>query len=585
MKNNTGLKTGVIQELDKRLLELTDLFEISQTLNSTLKIQSVMDNLLRIPMGKMMINKGIAVIKQEKDEYVVDSLKGIRRDLLGKSINIPDFPSHPFFLDEVDSNNDWITFFKEFDIKILVPLNVKNDVVGLIGYGKKIIGSEFNEADIDFLVSLSNIGATAVENALVHETLKKTNIQLDRSIQELNTIFEISREFNSTLDSEKIIKLLSFTLMGQMMVKKLAVMLNENDSIKLKSTKGIKKEELISAEKELNDCFSNQISLNTPYLVGDNAGNPFETWLKKRDFIAVIPMINQDELKGMIILGKRIDGKIYKREDLNFLYTLGNQAMVAIENARLFEEMLEKQRMEEDLQVARGIQKKLLPKSIPLIDGFSVKADNISSKQVGGDYYDVFRINESIIGVCIADVSGKGVPASLLMSNLQASLRSLAPVKKSIGEMVVTINELLFENTDYDKYITFFYGEIDLNKNIFRFTNGGHNPPILLHPDSSFYFLEKGGIPIGMMGGMKYEEEEVQLSKGDRLVLYTDGINEAMDIDEEEYGEEKLYALIKKNVEFSAEDLFDSILEDVNKHVNNAPQSDDVTLMVIGVNK
>jgi sigma-B regulation protein RsbU (phosphoserine phosphatase) len=301
--------------------------------------------------------------------------------------------------------------------------------------------------------------------------------------------------------------------------------------------------------------------------------------LVKNDIKVVAPMKIQDETKGVLVVGSKINKQEFRADELEFLYTLGNQAMISLENARLFEEALEKQRMEEELNIARDIQQGLLPKSCPQPHGFQIHGINVSSRQVGGDYFDCIEFDENHYGICIADVSGKGAPAALLMSNLQASLRALSSTDCNIGEMTSKINNLIYQNTGLDKFITYFYGILNCSQKTFTYVNAGHNPPYLYHRDGSMRTLEKGGLLLGMMPNMLYEMETVELQPGDVILMFTDGISEAMNPEEEEFEEYRIEAILQKEVHSSAREILQKITNAVKEFVAKAPQSDDITMV------
>ncbi|RKY85134.1 hypothetical protein DRQ09_07700 [candidate division KSB1 bacterium] len=572
------------EEIDERLLELTSLIEISKTLNSTLNLKSILDNVLRTPMGRMMINKGIILLEKGEREFSVETVKGMPRELLGKRITIIEHPDIPFLVDELQEEKyEWIDFFKRFGIKLLLPIMSKNKTLGFIGFGDKIIGGKYKEREMEFLLSISNLAATSIENGIIFEELREVNKKLDHSIQELNTLFDIGKELNSTLDSGKIVKLLGYALMGQMMVNKFALFFENDGTMELNYVKGIKELRFSTSKKNDREFLKDLCSIDKPYIVKEDSELLKDVYFRKYGFIAIIPMRIQDKTKGIICLGKRVDGKNYTDDNLEFLSTLGNQAMIALENARLFEETLEKQRLEEELAVAKQIQEQLLPKEFPDFPGFDIFAVNISSKQVGGDYFDIIRLDKNRLAIAIADVSGKSVPAALLMSNLQASLRALARAEISISDMISRINNMIFENTSPDKFITFFYGVIDGTTRKMKYCNAGHNPPFLVRKDDSHLLLDKGGLILGIMENLSYEEEEVRLFQGDVMLLYTDGVSEAMNVNDEEFGEQRIEEILKKNRNLSSDKLISKIISAVKEHCKNVPQSDDITMIAIKV--
>jgi sigma-B regulation protein RsbU (phosphoserine phosphatase) len=296
----------------------------------------------------------------------------------------------------------------------------------------------------------------------------------------------------------------------------------------------------------------------------------------------VIPMQVQSRTKGLILLGQKLGGGSYSKGDLEFLYSLGNLAIISIENARLFQETLEKQRLEDELKIAREIQQGLLPQKLPQIPGYDLAAVNVSSKQVGGDYYDVLPRSETEYVIAIGDVSGKGTPAALLMANVQAAMRALAPLHDNLPETTARINDITFENTRGDKFITFFWGIVDTKSRKFRFVNAGHNLPFLIRKDGSVMRLSEGGLILGIMKTVQpYKEGLVQLEPGDTLFLFTDGVSEAMNASGEDFTEERLEGLVRSLSDRTARDMIQEVRAALEEFCKGAQQSDDITMLVL----
>lgn len=558
------------RQLDEQLLELTALFEISRSLTSTLSLHSILENILRIPMGHMLIARGVVFLqKGSEEDFHLEELKGLPRNLVGKSLHIDNPPTRAMFVNELTDSQELHDFCKEFSIELILPLNSSRGAIGIIGYGEKIGGKSFEEQEVEFLDSLSNIAATSVTNGIMVEEIQSVNRNLDRKIQQLNTIFDISRELNMTLDQKKIASLMSFALMGELFVNKCAVFTKQDGNMEALVAKGV--DPLLESSPELCE-------ISEPILLDET--KRFKAY-QDLGFAVLVPMRVQDETKGLFALGPKISNVPFDEADLEFLTTLGNQAMTSLENARLFEETLEKQRMEEELNLANSIQQGLLPSEIPQPDGYEIAGMNIPSRQVGGDYFDVIQISEKQYGIVIADVSGKGAGAALLMANLQASFLALASAEIEIGDMVSSINNLIYRNTGLDKFITFFYGKLDLENNVFIYCNAGHNPPYKVDGDQKIEELTEGGIILGMMPNMPYETGQLEMKPGDRIIMFTDGITEAMDPKDEEYGEERLIDVIGQCPNENAQELMDKINKAVDEFADGAPQADDITMVVM----
>jgi phosphoserine phosphatase RsbU/P len=240
------------------------------------------------------------------------------------------------------------------------------------------------------------------------------------------------------------------------------------------------------------------------------------------------------------------------------------------------------QQQEQELDKAREIQEGLLPKKIPQVRGLEVAGTWQPARIVGGDYFDVLKFSESKIGVCIGDVVGKGISAALLMANLQASFRAFASEAVSPDALVSKLNEVISNNIAADKFVTFCYCMIDTTDNRLTYASAGHCPPILFHKSGEAVPLKEGGTPLGIFPDRRYKDAGLHLESGDRLVLYTDGLTEAMNSDEQEFGERRLVELGSRNIALTASEMLAAIKKEVVSFCNESFQ-DDFTLVVIAV--
>ncbi len=567
--------------LEARLVELQALFELSRTLNSSLNLQHILDSVLLSPMGRLMISRGMVLLREEEHAVSIAAIKGLSVDLVGTRVQIDVEASAPTPVSRL-SDASSRAFFEKFGIELIVPIVSNSSTLGYVCFGPKIIPGGFSATDLEFLHSLSNLAATAVQNGLVFRELQAVNRRLDKKIQELNTLFEIGKELIAVLDSEKVVNLLSFAVMGELVVNRLLIFLREGDRMILRLAKGFRSQEDVKS-LESEELLRSLIRIEQHCRIEDCPFPEVRETLARAGVQVVTPMRIQEETRGLLALGAKITQAPYGDDELEFLQTLGNLAMISIENARLFEEALEKERLEEELNIARDIQRRLLPKELPTLEGFELAALNVSSQQVGGDYYDCIPIDRFRYGIAIADVSGKGVPAALLMANLQASLRALVRAGVPLTTMVSRMSDIVHENTSVDKYITFFYGVLDIEAMTFTYCNAGHNPPYLFHRDGDFQRLEEGGLILGMMPGSQYHEESVALRSGDVIVLYTDGVTEAMNPSDEEFDEPRLEAVVRQHLHGPASTIVDEVASAITEFVAPRPQSDDITLFVVRV--
>ena len=295
------------------------------------------------------------------------------------------------------------------------------------------------------------------------------------------------------------------------------------------------------------------------------------------------PIIKNDMLLGVIsVLNKKGDSK-FLVEDVQLLETLAGQCAVAIENARLIDSKIENEAIKKELEMAFKIQQKLLPTELPSFKSLSVAAKLIPAQEVGGDYYSVHSLSENRCLLMVADVSGKGIPAALLVSTIDATLHTIIKLKgddldpKFIAE---TMNSVLCDVTTSEKFATAWIGILDMDSGILRSINAGHNEPILFrHSDSSIIRLRKGGIFLGVVP-FDYEVETVDFSKDDIIVFFSDGVVEAMDTRLNLYSDKKLVELVQQNSHLSSSELVDMIVGDVLHHEENTRQSDDITICI-----
>ncbi len=572
------------ESLKLRYLELTSLFETNKILNASLDLQTILDNLLLTSMGRLMIGKGLVLLRGEGDVLKVAAVKGLSRKNVGRTFALPSEVRSPGFVPElIPPATSLGQFLAAEEAELLLPLISNERLLGLVVFGKKFVQSGYRPDEIDFLQSLVSGAAIAVDKSLLFDELKAMNRQLDKKIQELNTVLEISRELNATLEPRKIASILSFAIMGELLVKECVIVFLEEGRTEVAVKKGIEIEDSELAAF-FGDFACRQKLLSAPVLQvseSECSGSIDKGVLEQSKLEILIPLKSNEVLKGVIGIGQKITGENFSETELGFLETLANDAISAIENARMIQQLIEKQRLEEELKIARDIQKRLLPERCPRVAGFEIAAVNHSCRRVGGDYFDCISLDDRRLGLAIADVSGKSTPAALLMANLQASLRTLATENLPVHKLVERINDIIFQNTTSDKFITFFYGELFAHENRLLYTNAGHNPPILFRSTGGYELLSEGGLILGILKNQAYREKSIEFHPNDVLVLYTDGITEALNEKEEEFGEERLIRLMEANRWRRPEELADVILEEVRQFSGGMEQSDDITLLIV----
>lgn len=275
-------------------------------------------------------------------------------------------------------------------------------------------------------------------------------------------------------------------------------------------------------------------------------------------------------------------GGPFTGDDAEFVLSISVHAAIALDNARLHRDSIQRQRLERELALARTIQQGLLPEAPPKIDGFDIAVRHDTSLQVGGDYYDFISLSPTTQLFLVADVEGKGAPAALVMSNLQATLHTLVRHVHSIEGVLYNLNERILDSTRGGKYMTFFMGLLDLPRRGLHYVNAGHLPPVVVRPTAPVY-LREGGMVVGLMPNARYKRGFVQLQPGDVITTWTDGITEADNPAEEQYGVERLVAGVLANRARPAQEIVDVVFDDVDAFSKGGQHEDDRVLMAIKV--
>jgi len=560
--------------------DLRALYETSQLLSSSLDLEFVLNNLLLTAMSKMLVGRGAAFLYDPvENAYRAAAVKGLNGLQGGDLVRVGEVPTNGMLRED-----DVPEPLARLRIRLILPVAFGHRRIGLIGLGKKMTGQPYEEAELEFIQSLVNMSSSAVHNSLIVEELRQANRDLDGKIQQLNTLFDLSQEFNATVERDRLVKLFSFALMGQMLVGKHLFLLRRReaegreDRFEVVSKKGLRNATLEPAFIETL-CARRDLVL----LEEDTEDKTWEE-MRRHGLVLALPLRQQGETGGVLCLGPKMTGQTYQPDEVEFLYALGNLALVSIQNVDLVEERIEKERLEKEMRLAREIQEGLLPRTIPTVPGVEVAALALPSREVGGDYFDVVTLSDNRLLLAIADVTGKGVPAALLMSNIQACMHVMIPMALSLEEVTAHMNRVICQNTSYDKFITAFTGIYHAGTGQFEYVNAGHEPPLLVRKNGDIESLEKGGLLLGVMKNMPYERGSVTLGPGDVVVMFTDGVTEAMGPKEEEYTDIRLKVCVRAHHLETAQVLVDRIQAGIQAHTGPvAVLSDDRTMIVLRV--
>jgi len=294
----------------------------------------------------------------------------------------------------------------------------------------------------------------------------------------------------------------------------------------------------------------------------------------------LIPLLTQERMIGLVALPPRPNGEEYQVHEIQLLTIVAGQVALQVENTRLYEEEVSKQKLEEEMAMARKIQSRLLPTTIPSFTGVQIEALNISSKQVSGDYYDVIEREDGKLALIIADVSGKGMPASILASNIQAALRAQCDTCESPALVLERVNRQIHASTDPAHFATLFLALFDPDDQTLIYSSAGHNPPVIMRADGSLVLLEMGGLPLGAFDFGTYDEEKVTLEAGDLVFFYTDGVTETKGRDgDEDFGEGRLNDLLREHRDSDVMLVFEALQQHLHEFSGTPGTDDDITMI------
>ena len=430
----------------------------------------------------------------------------------------------------------------------------------------------------DHLASNLDTVLLRLRNAVLVEALNRNDLELDL-LHETGELLATSMGLLQVLKAivEALKKLITFDAVGIFILDPNRELIDEIFSFGYRST--TTKEMLgVKAGKGLVGWV---IENGKPLIVPDVQADPRYIESRKRTRSElVIPLFSAGEVIGAFNIESN-HPRAFTASDLDIVWSFANQAAVSVVRAQLYDEAIEQHKLKDELHIAKRIQESFLPDEFPAIPGFDLDAVNISSTEVGGDYYDFVPIVENQIGVAIADVAGHGVPAALIMASFRASLLAEIRNNYAIRTIMKKVNNLICESVKRGEFVTAVYGVLDTRNHVFTFANAGHNPPLLLRKSGKVEPLREGGLTLGILPDRDYEERPIYIDSGDILILYTDGITEAANAKDELFGTERLIALVKEHKDLPARQMRQRIMEAVLSYRSDDSLHDDLTLMLI----
>ncbi|HTC93419.1 MAG TPA: SpoIIE family protein phosphatase [Terriglobales bacterium] len=478
-------------------------------------------------------------------------------------------------------------FDKEFASRVglrnisAFPLMARGELIGVLAnYSKETADPEV----LNWWRLYAEVCSVAVHGVLNQAGSLKT-------ITQLSLLFEATRLLNSTLDLAELLELILKIARTELKADRGSVFLADHKTKELWSivASGLDHEEIripigrgvAGMVAASGDIINVEDAYSLPYF--DSSYDKKFGYTTRS--LLCLPIRHFDgEIVGVIQLLNKGGASRFTSDDVDFLNKLSGHMAMALEKARLHREIVEKQRMEKEMALARTIQRSLLPEAPPVVPGYELAVLNEPCFEVGGDYYDFLNLGPQTLLLVIADVEGKGVSSALIMSNLQATLRALVMHLHSLEVLALSLNEMIYNDTKSEKYLSIFLGLVDTRRSGLHYINAGHVPPILINGETGKYkLLEEGGTVVGLFPTAEYNRGSASLTPGDVLVCCTDGILEAMNAQEDEYGTERLAECVASHRVKPAQAIVDAVLAEVSEFSRSGTHIDDKVLMIMKV--
>jgi sigma-B regulation protein RsbU (phosphoserine phosphatase) len=457
--------------------------------------------------------------------------------------------------------------------ELVVPLRSHRDRLGVLALSREGLGSA-SEEDLALVRAGAAFVSTLITNQRLMQETREGDFQLKYRLWELESLYDIGLSIASTLNIEELADEILFRTISLTNARRAALFLRDRERFSLYRAFGEVRGEFLD-----QDLAKTLLEEGQPIVFGEGTDCVFPGCSA---FIAVPIKGRNDEIFGVLAAADREtrEGGIgaFEANELRLLSLFASQVSIALENARLHKQALEKQAMERELELAATIQRDILPKSIPAVDGIELATLSRPARQVGGDYHAFFE-RDGVLSMLVADVAGKSMPAALLVSALHAATQLLFAEGRDLGDIATELNRHIHNWSAENKFITMVMVSIDREHNFIQYVNAGHNPCYLL-VNGTIDTIKAHGLPIGILAQSKYQTQTRAFPPGSAVVLYSDGINEAENISGEEFENERLEAILAAHVNDAPRKIRDILVEEVDRFVGEAPQKDDQTLVI-----
>jgi sigma-B regulation protein RsbU (phosphoserine phosphatase) len=472
---------------------------------------------------------------------------------------------------EHEGNRYLIPLWHKESLNAIVTLGPETDErFALTGEDKKILWQ-----------SLQRVGHT-LENGRLYG-------QLQKMVLEKELVLGVAKKFNTAVHVDKLLDMIMDSIRSIVPYDAAGIFLVNEDTQEIESAvlRGYDPEVMDKLQMKVGMGLIGQTAKTGKIMVVKDVSFS-EEYVEARPQTqseVVIPICdNNNRVIGILNLESDRLGA-YQEEHLDILSALAGEAAIAIRNARLHEEAVRTEELEKELEIAGKIQEAILSKKLPHIEMLDISARSIPCRAVGGDFYDILRLNERQIAVCIGDVSGKGVPGAIMMSVLYTSYRSIVRDFPTTAETVSSLNNLLCTHTAVGTYATFFYAIIDFESLVVYYTNAGHNPPLVCKSTGEVIRMQRGGLVLGFLPEQDYRQMTQVIDPGDILVFYTDGVTEVFNEADEMFGDSRLQRVVEANRQRSAREIQEAVVEAVRQFAPDTEQQDDLTIVVIKIER
>ncbi len=453
----------------------------------------------------------------------------------------------------------------------------------------EILDTPESTSGLSMAVPLKDILKPAEVPSTVKASIRETDLA---RISSEHRLLEVMKEVSQALILHKPLgELLEhiMDLIGQNLPMDRAVLLlREGNPVQLipkvtrVNNKSLQNQRFLLSQTIANMAYHDQLSVLTSDAASDPRFMSRDSIIRSNIHSAMCaPLWNNREVIGIIYADRISLAEPFGEDDLKMLTLLANLAAVKIENALLIERALEQERLERELTLAAQIQRDFLPKASPPLDNFDIHGLNVPCQQVGGDYFDYLTEDPKRLGLVIADVSGKGVSASLLMASLRASLHAEVGSGRRLEDLARKLNDFVCRSSGSSSFITFFYAELEPESGELHYLNAGHNPPLILNASGRLERLDACGLCLGMFPGSTYDCRSVRLGPGDLLLLYTDGVTESRNAAKEEFGEERLIDFVRRRLDKPSAEIIRDLKPELASFTHSRELDDDMTIVVV----